>query len=423
MKYSIAIIICLLSTTSIVGKAVLIQYPKKSIVKAQQDDISAHVISDQPETLMIEVHTLEQSIELLKYAQLLKTHNKTIICKVPSDAQTLLSWCPYIDQVFSQDDQCNYDIKLSFKELVSYVKLVNSNDSDPLLIVDETMLDLWKEAFITDTNFKIGLYCSSDYSYQIPEKNLVSINTFVPLATFKHTNLYSFDELEKDLPDTINFFYFDKWSKQRLTNIAALIYHMDLMITTQPLIAYIAEALGKKTWLILSACAHKQEFLQKHPHITVFIKTTQDELLCSMLHKLVYLVSKPSTQIVTAEIAIGELIDKMTILEIKTEQIQDEKKLYNIYTELESLQKTFDEWIDLNPELEQLIPQLKHANEALWATEDLIRDKEREKCFDNEFIHLARKVYLQNDERCRIKRRINELVGSRLIEEKSYKPY
>lgn len=142
-----------------------------------------------------------------------------------------------------------------------------------------------------------------------------------------------------------------------------------------------------------------------------------------MLHQLVYLVSKPSAQIVTAEIAIGELIDKMTILEIKAEHIQDEKKLYNVYTELESLQKTFDQWIDTNPELKQLIQQLKAANEQLWSTEDLIRDKEREKCFDNEFIQLARKVYIQNDERCRIKRKINELAGSRLIEEKSYKPY
>lgn len=422
MKYSITMVLCLLFSTSILSKAILIQCPQKSTNSStQQIDISTHVLSDQPETLLIEAHTLEQSIEILKYAQVLKTHNKTIICKVPEDAQALLSWSPYVDRICSHDD--NYDIRLTFPELISYVKLADSQGPHHLLTIDETMLALWQEIFITDTNFKIGLCCQSPYSYQMPEKDLLSISTFVPLATFKYTNLYSFDDVDKNLPEIVNLFYFDKHAKQTLTNLATLIYHMDLMITTQPLIAYIAEALGKRTWLIVSAHTHIQELTNKHPHITVFVKTTQDELLCSMLHQLVYLVSKPSAQIVTAEIAIGELIDKMTILEIKAEHIQDEKKLYNVYTELESLQKTFDQWIDTNPELKQLIQQLKAANEQLWSTEDLIRDKEREKCFDNEFIQLARKVYIQNDERCRIKRKINELAGSRLIEEKSYKPY
>lgn len=427
MKYRVAAIICFLSGTLILGKAVLIQYPKRSTVHAlQQTDVQKHIQSCLPETILIEAHTLEQSIELLKYAQLLKAHNKTVVCKVPEDAHTLLSWCPYIDQVCPVQSQCQYDIKVSMQELASYTT-VSKNTADqqqPLLVIDEAMLALWQATFMTDDHFKIGVCCSSSYDYHLPEKDDVSIRTLIPLAAVKYANLYSFDDLDAyNIPETINLFHFDKQIKQTLANITTLIYHMDLMITTQPLLAYIAETLGKRAWLIVPAHTHKQEIEQKHPHVTVFVKSTQDELLCALLHQLVYLICKPSAQIVTAEIAIGELIDKMTILEIKTERIQDEEKLYNIYTELDSLQKTFDQWIDIHPELETLIAQLKAANEALWVTEDLIRDKEREKLFDNEFIQLARKVYLQNDERCRIKRKINELLGSRLVEEKSYKPY
>lgn len=127
--------------------------------------------------------------------------------------------------------------------------------------------------------------------------------------------------------------------------------------------------------------------------------------------------------ILNAPVSIGELIDKMTILEIKLERITDEHKLENIRRELLSLQTIFYRTIQVTPELQELIQELKAANEALWETEDLIRDKEREGKFDEEFIRLARSVYIQNDERYRTKSAINRLLDSDLIEEKSYKPY
>jgi len=126
---------------------------------------------------------------------------------------------------------------------------------------------------------------------------------------------------------------------------------------------------------------------------------------------------------VTAEISVGELIDKITILMIKAENITNPAKLVNIHTELESLIKTRNKLVPQTVELKNLTNHLLEINKKLWVIEDDIRDKERHKCFDQEFIELARSVYYTNDERCKVKRAINDMLGSRLVEEKSYAAY
>ena len=130
-----------------------------------------------------------------------------------------------------------------------------------------------------------------------------------------------------------------------------------------------------------------------------------------------------TTDKVTAEIAVGELVDKITILQIKSKNITDQEKLKNIHTELETLLKTLHEEVPESQELEELTEKLLDINKQLWDIEDAIRDKERDRCFDHEFIEIARSVYYTNDERCRVKRQINNITGSRLFEEKSYASY
>ena len=127
--------------------------------------------------------------------------------------------------------------------------------------------------------------------------------------------------------------------------------------------------------------------------------------------------SKGFTEIL-APISLGELIDKITILEIKKEHIQENKKLKNINKELGSLKKIL---LDANLHIDsKLINQLKKVNNILWNIEDEIRIKENDKEFDNEFIKLARSVYKENDKRALIKEEINYTYNSELIEEKYY---
>ena len=120
----------------------------------------------------------------------------------------------------------------------------------------------------------------------------------------------------------------------------------------------------------------------------------------------------------------GELLDKITILRIKVARIQDAAKLANVKRELALLEQT---WKDSGAAAVHDVAlderALENVNERLWDIEDRIRDKEARQTFDREFIELARAVYICNDERAAIKKRINLLLGSSLVEEKSYKQY
>lgn len=120
-------------------------------------------------------------------------------------------------------------------------------------------------------------------------------------------------------------------------------------------------------------------------------------------------------------VSVGELLDKITILQIKSERIKDEGKLINIRKELIALIETCRK-SQINVEHE-LVSELKKINETLWVVEDDIRDKERAKLFDQQFIELARAVYMTNDRRFQVKAQINKLMGSSYAEEKSYQPY
>ena len=131
----------------------------------------------------------------------------------------------------------------------------------------------------------------------------------------------------------------------------------------------------------------------------------------------------PMNRTIMVEIAPGELIDKITILEIKLARIKDAAKLQNVRAEWETLTRARDAAIAPSPEIAAATAALKRANEILWDVEDQIRDCERTKDFGPRFVTFARSVYVTNDERARLKRRINELLGSRLIEEKSYASY
>lgn len=130
-----------------------------------------------------------------------------------------------------------------------------------------------------------------------------------------------------------------------------------------------------------------------------------------------------SATMIRVEIAPGELIDKITILEIKSERMTDPEKLKNVRVELATLAACRDQAIPATPELADLTTELKQINESLWQIEDEIRDCERHGDFGTKFIELARSVYKSNDRRAAVKRQINELLGSRLIEEKSYAKY
>ena len=128
-------------------------------------------------------------------------------------------------------------------------------------------------------------------------------------------------------------------------------------------------------------------------------------------------------QDILTPISPGELIDKLTILEIKAERIQDAAKLANVRHELKLLQETWRKSGHDQRVIQTQWDELRRINAELWDIEDLIREEERAQRFEAEFIRLARAVYVTNDARARVKREINTQLGSKIVEEKSYSEY
>ncbi len=126
---------------------------------------------------------------------------------------------------------------------------------------------------------------------------------------------------------------------------------------------------------------------------------------------------------ISVPVSYGELLDKIAILQIKSERIADPGKLANVRLELSALEESWMAHPAATQGIPELRAQLKAVNERLWAIEDDIRTCEMNQDFGAEFIRLARAVYFENDDRARIKREINLALGSQLVEEKSYQDY
>ena len=126
---------------------------------------------------------------------------------------------------------------------------------------------------------------------------------------------------------------------------------------------------------------------------------------------------------ILSEISAGELLDKITILEIKIDKIKNEDDKKEVLKEYKSLKKTQEENIQFNEEIKKLYNELKQTNSKLWEIEDKLRILEKEKKLDKDFIKLARGVYFNNDERSKIKLKINKLLKSNIREVKQYVEY
>ena len=126
---------------------------------------------------------------------------------------------------------------------------------------------------------------------------------------------------------------------------------------------------------------------------------------------------------ITVPVSFGELLDKLSILQIKSERMDDPAKLANVRTELSALEQTWMAHPAAGHDIVRLRAELKAVNERLWDIEDAVRVKERAGEFGEDFVQLARSVYLENDERARIKKAINLALGSAYVEEKSYADY
>ena len=231
---------------------------------------------------------------------------------------------------------------------------------------------------------------------------------------------------------------------------AALIMNLDLVITCDTSIGHLAGALGKTVWVVLPFVPDWRWMMDRedspwYPNTRLFRQTRRgdwEELFARVAQRLKAVVAGQSPALwpvagtssaqtsrievaktVHAPISVGELLDKITILEIKVLRISDEAKRANVAKELEVLRVTADTSLKLNAEGLRILDQLRQVNSLLWDVEDGIRECERNQDFGSRFVELARSVYHHNDRRALLKKQLNQLTGSDLVEEKSYSSY
>ena len=202
-----------------------------------------------------------------------------------------------------------------------------------------------------------------------------------------------------------------------------------LFITSDTAVAHLAGALEVPTWMALSTAPDWRWMTQRedcvwYPSMRIFRQTepmTWGPVFERLATELRSLVPRDHpTRSVAVEVAPGELLDKITILEIKAAWITDSTKLTNIQAELAGLTDARHRTILESDALETLVAELRSVNESLWDIEDAIREREHADDFGPEFVRLARSVYQTNDHRAELKRQINVLLGSVILEEKSY---
>ena len=218
--------------------------------------------------------------------------------------------------------------------------------------------------------------------------------------------------------------------------------NLDLIITSDTSIAHLAGALGRPTWVALKYVPDWRWMLDRddspwYPTMRLFRQQDRDNwkpVFGKIKEELRSLLGRRSSPgAIRAQprvepspkvpVSWGELLDKITILEIKLKRIKSEAAIASIRHELDALLAVAVDIEAKYPHLALLKQELRSVNEALWDIEDAIRGKEASKSFDREFIDLARSVYIQNDQRGRLKREINRLVNSEFVEEKQYTVY
>ena len=326
--------------------------------------------------------------------------------------------------------------------------------TEPYIKTSDELIAKWAGILSTEQRAIIGINWQGNPSHEKTNSigRSLPLETFAPIASKTNSTLLSLqkgfgsEQLETcsfkhrfvSCQDQVN----DTWD---FLETAAIIANCDLVITSDTSVAHLAAGMGKTTWLLLKKVPEWRWGLEGdttfwYPTMRLFRQKERgnwDEVMEQVAEALqehfggsgmpAEPASAPQPSIkpqpildILAPISLGELIDKITILQIKTQHLHD-TALENVKNELEALETTLSN-LHLNIDI-TLIQRLKGVNQDLWQIEDDIRDEERQKNFGETFIRLARSVYQQNDLRAAIKKEINTTYGSAFVEEKSYQQY
>jgi hypothetical protein len=383
---------------------------------------------------------LGDTIQFIRYAPLVKQRGGRVVVECQPALLPLLARCPGIDQLVASGKPLPvFDVHAPLLNLPGIFRTTPATvpASVPYLFADDALVQRWRDELRSVPGFRVGIVWQGSRKHKEDRRRSVRLERFAPLAAIPGVRLISLQKGpgSEQLADQGGRFEIldlagrlDERSGPFM-DTAAVLKCLDLVITVDTAGAHLAGALGVPVWVALAFAADWRWLLDRddspwYPTMRLFRQKQPgdwDGVFQRMAQELAK-AARP-TRAIRVEVALGELIDKITILEIKNERITDSSKLQNVRTELAELTTERDRLLPPSDELARLTAGLKEVNAELWRIEDEIRDCERRQDFGPAFIALARSVYHQNDRRAALKRRINDLLGSRIVEEKSYRPY
>jgi tetratricopeptide (TPR) repeat protein len=304
----------------------------------------------------------------------------------------------------------------------------------PYLSAEPARVAGWGDKIGTERGLKVGLVWAGNPKHKNDRNRSIAVEQLQPMLAVPGVRWFSLQVGERagDLRRLSPGAVADLSS--RLTDFAetaAAIANLDLVVTVDTAVAHLAGALGRPVWVLLPFAPDWRWLLGRedspwYPTARLFRQCRPgdwDEVFARIAAELASARMGRTGEPLLIPVAIGELADKITLLEIKAERIAEPAKLRNIRSELEQLHAVWQQRGPVDPVVNGLLAELKDANETLWVIEDDIRDCERRREFGPRFIELARAVYRHNDRRAELKRQINELSGTAIIEEKSYAAY
>jgi tetratricopeptide (TPR) repeat protein len=383
---------------------------------------------------------LGDTIQFIRYAPVAKRRGGTVIVECQPALCQLLAGCSGIDRLIAQGSPLpTFDVHVP---LLSLPRIFGTTLADvpaevQYLFADPALIERWRDELSGVPGFKIGIAWQGNPRFPADCMRSIPLTHFAPLAQVDGVRLFSLQKGlgREQLAATASYLpvidLADRLDEKTggFMDTAAVMKNLDLIITSDTAIPHLAGALGVPVWVCLALGADWRYLLGRedspwYPTMRLFRQTRLGdwdgvfERIASELRSSG--IRPPRPRPLRVEISSGELIDKITILEIKSQRIHDVAKLNNVHTELEVLMEVYDRDLRPSKQLTALSDELRRVNEMLWTVEDELRQCERDQDFGPRFVELARSVYRHNDRRSVLKRQINELLGSRILEEKSY---
>ncbi|MDB4336058.1 DUF6165 family protein [Synechococcus sp. AH-603-M21] len=415
--------------------------------------------------LLVGEQGLGDTLQFMRYAIALKQQGLTISICAQTKLHSLIRTSGIDDSPLSpeQGNQVSQGQWVPLLSVPQYLEVTPDNPiiTKPYIKTTEPLIHKWKDILSGEQKPIIGINWQGNPKHEQANSvgRSILLEAFAPITNHHQLSLLSLQKgFGSEQLSTCSFKHrFVSCQSQvdetwDFLETAAIVANCNLIITSDTSVAHLAAGMGKTTWLLLKKVPEWRWGLEGetsfwYPSMRLFRQTEQgnwDEVFQRVADELFQQfpiiapdidnniqqenlknqqnnLSKSQTlpQIV-APISLGELIDKITILQIKTKHLKG-NALYNVQQELTTLQETLST-LDLQVD-PALIQRLESVNTDLWNIEDQIRNHERNKDFNKSFIALARSVYRKNDLRSKIKKEINCNYGSTLTEEKSYQSY